>query len=48
MVYHFHIHQEGSGYWTECVELTGCVTEADSLDEPGIALSVLHRTLGFD
>jgi len=33
MVYHFRIHEEDSGYWAECVELAGCLTEADSLDE---------------
>ena len=33
MVYHFRIYHEETGYWTECVELEGCHTEADSLDE---------------
>lgn len=33
MQYHFKIHKEKKGYWAECVELKGCVTQADSLDE---------------
>lgn len=32
MVYHFRVHEEDNGYWAECVELAGCITEADSLD----------------
>ncbi|MCB1326638.1 MAG: helix-turn-helix domain-containing protein [Spirochaetales bacterium] len=30
MEYHFRIHREGRGYWAECVELKGCVTQADT------------------
>ena len=33
MKYHFKVHKEGNGYWAECVELLGCITEADSIDE---------------
>ncbi len=33
MYYHFKIHKEEDGYWAECVELKGCVTEGDSLRE---------------
>lgn len=33
MKYHFKVHSEGNGYWTECIELPGCVTEADSMEE---------------
>lgn len=33
MKYHFKVHKEGKGFWAECIELTGCVTEADSIDE---------------
>jgi predicted RNase H-like HicB family nuclease/DNA-binding XRE family transcriptional regulator len=33
MVYHFRVHREDNGYWAECIELAGCVTDADSLDE---------------
>lgn len=30
MKYHFRIHKEGTGFWAECIELSGCITEADS------------------
>jgi len=33
MKYHFKVHKEGKGYWAECMELRGCVTEADSMEE---------------
>ena len=33
MVYHFRVHEEDDGYWTECVELSGCKTQADSMEE---------------
>jgi predicted RNase H-like HicB family nuclease/DNA-binding XRE family transcriptional regulator len=33
MKYHFKIHKEGAGFWAECLELPGCVTEADSKEE---------------
>ena len=33
MEYHFKIHRESKGYWAECVELEGCVTQADSIEE---------------
>lgn len=33
MKYHFKIHKEKSGYWAECLELVGCLTEADSIGE---------------
>lgn len=33
MKYHFKIHKEGSGYWGECLELTGCVSQGKSLDD---------------
>lgn len=33
MKYHFKVHKEGKGFWAECLELAGCVTEADSMDE---------------
>jgi predicted RNase H-like HicB family nuclease/DNA-binding XRE family transcriptional regulator len=32
MVYHFKVHRESDGYWAECLELSGCVTEAASMD----------------
>jgi len=32
MYYHFKIHKENNGYWAECLELEGCITEADNLE----------------
>lgn len=31
MKYHFKIHKEKRGYWAECLELEGCVTQGDNL-----------------
>lgn len=33
MKYHFKIHKEGKGYWAECLELKGCVTQGDDLED---------------
>ncbi len=33
MKYHFKVHKEGKGFWAQCIELSGCITEADSMDE---------------
>ena len=33
MYYHFKIHKEGDGYWAECIELKGCVTQGDTFKE---------------
>ncbi len=33
MSYHFNSHKEPNGYWAECCELEGCVTQADTLEE---------------
>ncbi len=33
MHYHFKVHKETRGYWAECVELEGCVTQGDTLKE---------------
>lgn len=33
MKYHFKIHVEGTGFWSECMELKGCVAQADSIEE---------------
>lgn len=33
MKYHFKIHKEGKGFWAKCIELDGCYTQADSMDE---------------
>lgn len=33
MYYHFKIHNDSDGLWAECIELEGCVTQADSMEE---------------
>jgi len=33
MFYHFKIHKDNDGLWAECLELVGCQTQADSIDE---------------
>jgi predicted RNase H-like HicB family nuclease len=33
MKYHFKIHKEGDGFWGECLEIPGCVTQGDSREE---------------
>ncbi len=33
MVYHFRVHKGRDGLWTECLELRGCSTQADSMRE---------------
>ena len=33
MNYHFKIHREDNGFWAECMELRGCVTQGDTLEE---------------
>lgn len=33
MRYHFKVHQEQKGYWAECVELKGCITQANTKKE---------------
>ena len=33
MTYHFNVHEDEKGFWAECVELSGCVTQAESFDE---------------
>lgn len=30
MKYHFRIHKESGGFWAQCIELEGCLTQADS------------------
>jgi predicted RNase H-like HicB family nuclease/DNA-binding XRE family transcriptional regulator len=32
MKYHFKLHKEDKGYWAECCELAGCVSEGDTLE----------------
>jgi predicted RNase H-like HicB family nuclease len=33
MYYHFIIHKENNGFWAECCELEGCLTQGDTLEE---------------
>jgi antitoxin HicB len=33
MFYHFKIHRENKGYWAECLELEGCHTQAENMNE---------------
>src|ERR1700738_2618079 len=33
MKYHFRIRKENEGYSAQCIELEGCVTQGDSMDE---------------
>lgn len=33
MKYHFKVHKEGKGFWAQCIELEGCITQADSRKE---------------
>jgi len=32
MKYHFKIHKEKKGFWAECLELNGCVTQGSSME----------------
>jgi antitoxin HicB len=31
--YHFRVHKEKDGFWAECIELEGLMTQGDSLEE---------------
>lgn len=33
MKYHFKVHQEGDGYWAECLEIPGCFTQGETKEE---------------
>jgi predicted RNase H-like HicB family nuclease len=33
MKYHFKVHKERAGFWAECLELNGCITQADTQEE---------------
>ena len=33
MKYHFKTHREGRGFWAECIELEGLLTQADTKEE---------------
>ncbi len=30
MKYHFKVHKEDQGFWAECIEFPGCVTQAET------------------
>lgn len=38
MKYHFKIHHDPDGIWAQCIELPGCYTQADTLDELQLAM----------
>lgn len=44
MRYHFKVHKVKDGYWAECVELPGCVTQGDSKEE---LLANMHEALNL-
>lgn len=33
MQYHFKVHEGQAGFWAQCIELPGCVTQANSRQE---------------
>lgn len=33
MKYHFKVHKEEIGYFAQCIELPGCITEGDTFEE---------------
>lgn len=33
MKYHFKVHKEKNGYWAECIELKGCLSQGDNKGE---------------
>ena len=44
MRYHFKVHKEKEGFWAECIELPGCVTQADTKEELGFNM---HEALNL-
>lgn len=38
MFYHFKVHKDIDGYWAECVELNGCQTQAEALQDLKISM----------
>jgi antitoxin HicB len=42
MKYHFKVHKEGKGFWAECLELEGCITQGDSREHLG---AMMHDAL---
>lgn len=33
MIYHFKVHKEKKGFWAQCLELPGCMTQGDTMKE---------------
>jgi predicted RNase H-like HicB family nuclease len=33
MIYHFTVHKEEKGFWADCVELPGCSSQGETIDE---------------
>jgi predicted RNase H-like HicB family nuclease len=33
MKYHFKVHKDGNGFWAECLEIPGCLTQGNSKKE---------------
>ncbi len=33
MFYHFTVHNDSDGLWAECIELEGCITQAENIEE---------------
>ena len=33
MQYHFKLHKEDNGYWAECIELEGCHSQGNTMEE---------------
>ena len=31
--YRFKVYEEAGGFWAECIELRGCITQGDSKEE---------------
>ena len=44
MNYHFKIHKVKTGFWAECLEIPGCLTQGDNLKE---LQSNMHEALSL-
>jgi DNA-binding XRE family transcriptional regulator len=40
MNYHFRIHNEGDGWWGECLELDGCKTQSGDGSREGLSVAM--------
>lgn len=46
MIYHFKLHKDKDGYWAECLELSGCHTQGETIEEVKLnALEALNLYL---